>query len=357
MVASLPPHTHTHTHTQLSSVEQLEPRALLAGLTGGFAPPLAATVPPPTGGDRDAGIVLADPARPETAGIGTAVVPFQVTPLVLTGAQAAPTTAPAVQLGTVGDFQFVPVGEPGDSGGFAPDVDPWAPGGLLPGWEYQVWQEIGLLPLDGLEAPGVADASERPPKSSGAADDDPLAFALDPKTGKLWGYGPRVEGGNAKQAFGQVGGRVNGVLKEVGVIAVTEGAPVVAGYWWFTRRGGQAVSAIGDGSKAILPPTKPLGYTRMQEYIKELGVPSLPTTARLTPQQIFAIHENLQLVIENSLSGYRELIARGAPRAEVLKGLQLQLNQLRWRFIDQVPGGREAIQGILQEFPEVTFPY
>lgn len=241
MVASLPPNTHTHTHTQLSSVEQLEPRALLAGLTGGFASPLAATVPLPTGGDRAAAIVLAEPARPDTAGIGTAVVPFQVTPLVLTGAQAAPTIAPAVQHGTGGSFQVVPVGAPGASGGFAPDVDPWAPGGLLPGWEYQVWQEIGLLPPDGLEAPGVADASERPPKFSGAADDDPLAFALDPKTGKLWGYGPRVEGGNAKQAFGQVGGRVNGVLKEVGVITVTEGAPVLAGFWWFITKGDDAV--------------------------------------------------------------------------------------------------------------------
>ncbi len=229
-----------HTHTHLSSVEQLEPRALLAGLTGGFASPLAATVPLPTGSDRAAGIVLAEPARPDTAGIGSAAVPFQVTPLVLAGAQAGPTIASAVQHGTGGSFQVVPVGHPGASGCSAPDVDPWAPGGLLPGWEYQVWQEIGLLPPDGWEASGTVDASEQPPKSSGTVDDDLLALALDPKTGELRGYGPRVEGGNAKQAFGQVGGRVNGVLKEVGAITVTEGAPVVAGFWLFITKGDDA---------------------------------------------------------------------------------------------------------------------
>ena len=51
------------------------------------------------------------------------------------------------------------------------------------------------------------------------------------------------------------------------------------------------------------------------------------------------------------------LIASGRPRAEVLNGLQNQMNLLRWRFIDQVPGGREAIQGMLREFPEITFPH
>ncbi len=95
----------------------------------------------------------------------------------------------------------------------------------------------------------------------------------------------------------------------------------------------------------------------MQDYIRELGLPSFPPTSVLTPQQIFALQENLQAIIGNSLAGYRELISRGVPRAEVLQGLQRQLNQQRWRFIDQVPGGREAIREILQEFPEVTFPY
>jgi hypothetical protein len=104
-------------------------------------------------------------------------------------------------------------------------------------------------------------------------------------------------------------------------------------------------------------PNKPSGYTRMQDYIPELGKPSFPATTRLTPQQVFALHVNLEAVVNKSIPGYRQHIASGKPRAEVLKGLQNQMNLLRWRFIDQVPGGREAIQGILREFPEITFPH
>ena len=115
------------THTQLSSVEQLEPRALLAGLNGGFASPLAATVPLPTGADRAAGIVLAEPARSDTTGIVSAAVSFQVTPLVLAGAQSSPTIASAVQHGTGGSFQVVPVGQPGTMGGAAIQASENAP--------------------------------------------------------------------------------------------------------------------------------------------------------------------------------------------------------------------------------------
>jgi hypothetical protein len=107
----------------------------------------------------------------------------------------------------------------------------------------------------------------------------------------------------------------------------------------------------------IAAPNRPSGYTRMQDYIPELGKPSLPATTRLTQQQVLALQENLQAVVNQSIPGYRQLIASGRPRAEVVKGLQNQMNLLRWRFIDQVPGGREAIQGILREFPEITFPH
>ena len=95
----------------------------------------------------------------------------------------------------------------------------------------------------------------------------------------------------------------------------------------------------------------------MQDYIRELGNKSLPATTKLTPQQLFALQENLQAVVNQSIPGFRQLIANGKPRAEVLRGLQNQMNLLRWRFIDQVPGGRETIQNILREFPEITFPH
>jgi hypothetical protein len=80
-------------------------------------------------------------------------------------------------------------------------------------------------------------------------DDDPLALALDRKTGELRAFGPRVEGGIAKEAFGQVGGRVEGVLKEIGAITVTEGAPALAGFWWFITKGDDAI----DAARAIRP--------------------------------------------------------------------------------------------------------
>ena len=102
---------------------------------------------------------------------------------------------------------------------------------------------------------------------------------------------------------------------------------------------------------------KPLGYTRMQEYIQKLGDPSLPATTRLTPQEVYALYDNLQGVINTTIPAIRTNIANGKLRADAIKGLQLQMNQLRWRFIDQMPGGRDAIQRILQEFPEITFPY
>jgi hypothetical protein len=107
----------------------------------------------------------------------------------------------------------------------------------------------------------------------------------------------------------------------------------------------------------LVAPNRPVGYTRMQDYIPSLGKPSLPATTPLTPQQVFALQENLQAVMTESMAGYRQLIASGRPRAAVLKGLQNQMFLLRWRFIDQIPGGREAIQSILREFPEITFPY
>jgi RHS repeat-associated protein len=110
-------------------------------------------------------------------------------------------------------------------------------------------------------------------------------------------------------------------------------------------------------SAKVVAPSRQSGCTRMQDYIPELGKPSFPATTRLTPQQVFALQENLQAVVNQSIPGYRQLIASGRPRAEVLKGLQNQMNLLRWRFIDQLPGGREAIQGILREFPEITFPH
>jgi len=73
-------------------------------------------------------------------------------------------------------------------------------------------------------------------------------------------------------------------------------------------------------------------------------------------QQAFALQENLQAITTKSVPGARSLIEGGKPAATVEKSLQGQLNLPRFRFIDQVPGGRAAIDAILREFPNLRFP-
>ena len=220
----------THTHTRLSCGEALESRALLAGLSG------AVPLPIPVGGVSDTAVVapLALQAPP-TAG-PTANGPaggMQVMPLVLWDSDGV-TILPGVEQGNSG-WQVVPAAQGGVQGAVdSPNpVEPWEPGGLLPEWEYRMYQEQGVLP------PDARHTAEDP--SVGSSDGDSEPWPLDPKTGHLRAFGPRVEGGDAKEAFGQVPGRVNGVLADVGGIVVAEGAPVLAGFWWFVTKGDDAV--------------------------------------------------------------------------------------------------------------------
>ena len=190
----------------------------------------------PVGGVSDTAVVapLALQAPP-TAG-PTANGPaggMQVMPLVLWDSDGV-TILPGVEQGNSG-WQVVPAAQGGVQGAVdSPNpVEPWEPGGLLPEWEYRMYQEQGVLP------PDARHTAEDP--SVGSSDGDSEPWPLDPKTGHLRAFGPRVEGGDAKEAFGQVPGRVNGVLADVGGIVVAEGAPVLAGFWWFVTKGDDAV--------------------------------------------------------------------------------------------------------------------
>jgi RHS repeat-associated protein len=105
------------------------------------------------------------------------------------------------------------------------------------------------------------------------------------------------------------------------------------------------------------PLSRPAGYTRMQDHIPHLDNPATAATTHLTAEQAFALQENLQAITMNSVPGARGLLQSGTPRANVIQSLQNQLNRPRFRFIDQVPGGRTTIESILQEFPELRFQF
>jgi filamentous hemagglutinin len=56
--------------------------------------------------------------------------------------------------------------------------------------------------------------------------------------------------------MGQAGGRVVGVLKDIGIIVVTEGGFQVASFWWFVTKGDDAAKAAataarGAGDEAV----------------------------------------------------------------------------------------------------------
>jgi len=61
---------------------------------------------------------------------------------------------------------------------------------------------------------------------------------------------------------------------------------------------------------------RPAGYTRMQDYIRNLDDLLTPSATRLTAQQIFALQENLQAIVD---------ITVPAVRANILGGRTVQL--------------------------------
>ncbi len=112
-----------------------------------------------------------------------------------------------------------------------------------------------------------------------------------------------------------------------------------------------------DAADFFVAPVRPAGYTRMQDYIPHLDNPATAATTRLTAEQAFALQENLAAIGNRTVPAVRANIQGGRAVADATQGLQGQLNLPRFRFIDQVPGGRAAIDAILREFPNLTFPH
>ncbi len=91
--------------------------------------------------------------------------------------------------------------------------------------------------------------------------------------------------------------------------------------------------------------------SQMSKYIKEIEVgfkyagKKLPADYILSTNQLNALKGNLKLVITKSI-----------PKAKTLKSVQNMLNRPRWRFIDQIPGGRAALNKAIKDL-NVTFGY
>jgi hypothetical protein len=106
-------------------------------------------------------------------------------------------------------------------------------------------------------------------QGTGEGEKDPLELAYYPKKG-LRGFGPRVEGGVADEAFGQVGGRTKGVLWDIGIIVVTEGGGKIAGFWWFVTKGDDAAKAAGTAARGAGGGAVGLKGVDFEDYIKRV---------------------------------------------------------------------------------------
>ncbi len=112
---------------------------------------------------------------------------------------------------------------------------------------------------------GAAQSQQPTPTGTEPAgnsqDDDPnwreVNRLIDRKTGKLATWEDRTGGESTKEAVKQWGPGIVGVLKDIGIIVVTDGGAQVAGFWWFVTKGDDAARIVirqplGKGSTADL---------------------------------------------------------------------------------------------------------
>jgi len=124
---------------------------------------------------------------------------------------------------------------------------------------------------------GRHDSPKTPPENSAPArntrspEKDPLELAYDPKKG-LRGFSPRVEGGTADEAMGQAGGRVVGVLKDIGIIVITEDGFQVASFWSFVTKGDDAAKAAATATRGAGEGAVGLKGVDFEDYItRQMG--------------------------------------------------------------------------------------
>jgi hypothetical protein len=78
-----------------------------------------------------------------------------------------------------------------------------------------------------------------------------------------------MEGGTADEAMGQAGGRIVGVLKDIGIIVVTEGGFQVASFWWFVTKGDDAAKAAATAARGAGEGAVGLKGVDFEDYIKK----------------------------------------------------------------------------------------
>jgi len=141
---------------------------------------------------------------------------------------------------------------------------------------------------------GAAQSQQSTPTGTEPAgdsrDDDPVwgdvNRLIDRKTGQLM-WEDRAGGASTKEAVKQWGPGIVGVLKDIGIIVVTEGGTQVAGFWWFVTKGDDAARIVirqplGKGSTADLSKGTTLARNlREQLAIQEvLSKPEVGTQLR-----------------------------------------------------------------------------
>lgn len=99
---------------------------------------------------------------------------------------------------------------------------------------------------------GAAQSQQSTPTGTEPAgnsqDNDPnwreVNRLIDRKTGKLATWEDRAGGESTKEAVKQWGPGIVGVLKDIGIIVVTDGIAQVAGFWWFVTKGDDAARIV-----------------------------------------------------------------------------------------------------------------
>jgi hypothetical protein len=109
---------------------------------------------------------------------------------------------------------------------------------------------------------------------------------------------------------------------------------------------------VGGGNSGFNLSKSYIDPKQMSTYIKELesgfknyGGNQLSNNHILTRNQLNALSENL-----------RQTLIKTIPNAKTSQSIINQLANPRWRFIDQIPGGRDAINEALKG-TDIIFPY
>ena len=178
----------------------------------------------------------------------------------------------------------------------------------------RAWQVVQVTD----KQPGSAQSQESTPTTIAAADnsedDDPnwrdVNRLIDKKTGKLAMWEDRAGGDSTNEAAKKWGPGIVSVLKNIGVIVATEGAPHAAGFWWFITKSDDALDlaklviafAPGNAANSV----RNIGRVdHAGEHLWEAGV--IVGTRGTTPFRD-AVRSTAVQILENPLRTFDQVI-------------------------------------------------